>query len=173
MTGWLDLILKEDRLKMKYESLLERFQSGPRELEAAVRGVTAEAADYRPFEGAWTIREHVVHVTDSEVSNFIRWKSVIAQPRSMAFIIDEEGWVRNMRYDTASIEKYLALFSLLREISYDYLIHVDEKEWNDGYIVHPTVGTMTLERCITIYTNHIPSHIEYIERNKRAWSERS
>jgi hypothetical protein len=158
---------------MKYQDLLESFRNGPRVLEEAVRGVTKELADYRPFDGAWTIREHVVHVTDNDINNFIRWKSIIAQPRSNTFVIHEEEWVKNMKHSAASIEKYLAVFRLLREIGYDYLIEVDEKEWDNEYVLHADGGRITLERCITIYTNHIPSHIEYIERNKRHWSERS
>ena len=52
---------------MKYEALLKDFLNGPRELEKEVEGIEKDLADYRPFEGAWTIREHVVHVTDSDI----------------------------------------------------------------------------------------------------------
>jgi hypothetical protein len=157
---------------MEYQALLEKFRKGPEELERAVKGITKELADYRPFPEAWSIRELVVHVTDSEINNFIRWKSIIAQPRSNAFVIDEDAWVRNMEYTTASIEKYLMVFRLLREISYEYLIEVDQKEWNNEYFLHPTLGMVTLEKCISMYANHIPSHIEHIERNKKLWAER-
>ena len=156
---------------MKYDSLLESFRNGPKELEREVEGVGRELADYRPFDGAWTIREHVVHATDSEINNFIRWKSIIAQPRSNAYVIDEEAWVRNMRYTAASMVKYLTVLKLLREISYEYLVEVDEKEWNNEYFLHATLGMVTLEKCITIFTAHIPFHIDHIRRNKKLWGE--
>jgi hypothetical protein len=157
---------------MKYEALLTDFLNGPKELEKEVEGIERDLADYRPFEGAWTIREHVVHVTDSDINNFIRWKSIIAQPRSNAYVIDEEAWVKNMKHATANMDKYLKVLKLLREISYDYLIGVEEKEWNSEYFVHSTSGMVTLEKCITIYANHIPFHIEHIRRNKKLWAER-
>ena len=95
------------RHDVKYEALLTDFLNGPKELEKEVEGIERDLADYRPFEGAWTIREHVVHVTDSEINNFVRWKSIFGQPRSNAYVIDEEAWVKNMRYATASMDKYL------------------------------------------------------------------
>jgi len=154
---------------MKYEALLTDFLNGPKELEREVEGIGNDLADFRPFEGAWTIREHVVHVTDSEINNFIRWKSIFGQPRSNAYVIDEEAWVKNMRYTAASMDKYLKVLRLLREITYDYLIEVDEKEWNDAYFVHTTMGMVTLEKAITVYTNHIPFHLDHIRRNKKLW----
>jgi len=157
---------------MKYEALLKDFLNGPKELEREVEAIEKDLADFRPFEGAWTIREHVVHVTDSEINNFIRWKSIFGQPRSNAYVIDEEAWVKNMRYTTASVDKYLKVLKLLREITYDYLIEVDEKEWNNEYFLHAASGMVTLEKCITTYTNHIPFHIEHIRRNKKLFAER-
>ena len=157
---------------MKYEALLADFLNGPKELEKEVEGIEADLADYRPFEGAWTIREHVVHVTDSDINNFIRWKSIIAQPRSNAYVIDEEAWVKNMKHATANMDKYLKVLKLLREITYDYLIGVEDKEWNNEYFVHSASGMVTLEKCITIYANHIPFHIEHMRRNKKLWAER-
>ena len=157
---------------MKYETLLESFRNGPVHLEKEVADVDNELADYRPFETAWTIREHVVHVTDTDINNFIRWKSIFAQPRSRTFVIDEEAWTKNLHYTSASMEKHLAVVKLLREIGYDYLIGVDEKQWNNEYFLRGDSDMVTLERCITIYANHIPSHIEYIRRNKKLWAER-
>ena len=156
---------------MKYEALLTDFLKWPTEIEKEVEGIEKDLADFRPFEGAWTIREHVVHVTDSEINNFIRWKSIFGQPRSNAYVIDEEAWVKNMRYTTAGMDKYLKVLKLLREITYDYLIEVDEKEWNNEYYVHAAAGMVTLEKCITIYTNHIPFHLEHIRRNKKLFAE--
>ena len=157
---------------MKYEALLTEFLNGPKELEREAVGVEKDLADFRPFEGAWTIREHVVHVTDSDINNFVRWKSIFAQPRSNAYVIDEEAWVKNMRYTTASMDKYLKVLKVLREITYDYLIEVDEKEWNNEYFLHAASGMVTLEKCITTYANHIPFHIEHIRRNKELFAER-
>jgi hypothetical protein len=158
---------------MKYAALLKDFQDAPHLLEREIVGISDELADYRPFDDAWTIREHVVHVTDTDINNFIRWKSILAQPRSRAYVIDEESWIKRMKYTNADMVKYLAVLRLLREISYDYLIEVDEKEWNNEYFLHGESGTVTLERCITIYTKHIPSHIEYVRRNKKLWAERT
>jgi len=157
---------------MKYEALLTVFLNGPKELEKEVEGIEKDLADYRPFEGAWTIREHVVHVTDSDINNFVRWKSIFAQPRSNAYVIDEEAWVKNMRYTTASMDKYLKVLKVLREITYDYLIEVDEKEWNNEYFVHAISGMVTLEKCISVYANHIPFHLEHMRRNKKLFAER-
>jgi hypothetical protein len=157
---------------MNHEDLLENYRIGPLELEREVVGIAGDLADYRPFETAWTIREHVVHVADADINNFIRWKSIIAQPRSRTFAIDEERWTKNTRYTKASMEKHIAVLKLLREIGYDYLIEIDEGEWNNEYFLRGDSDKVTLEKCITIYTNHIPVHIEYIKRNKKLWTER-
>jgi hypothetical protein len=54
---------------------------------------------------------------------------------------------------------------------HEYLREVDEKEWNNEYFLHPTLGRVTLEKCISMYANHIPYHIEHIERNKKLLAE--
>jgi hypothetical protein len=149
---------------MKYDALLAEFRAGPKKLKDRIEGLSEENLRYKPSEDTWSIQEHVVHIVDSEINNFIRWKSIFAQPRSQIFVIDEENWTRNLENRDVNVKAYLEVFEKLREIAYDYLKDVDEADWNREYFVHKKLGNVHLERCIQTYTNHVPFHLEYIEK---------
>jgi hypothetical protein len=160
---------------MSYENLLNDFLMGPDLLENKVSSLSEEQLLFRPaLAGAWSIKEHVIHVVDSEINNFIRWKSIIAQPKSKVFVIEEEDWTRRMDYQSEDMNKYLQTFRLLRNITHDYLIDLEDKLWESEYFVREYQGKtdhVTLLQDITIYANHVPFHLEYIERNLKAFQD--
>ena len=146
--------------------LLIRYQKGPDILEARLAGVAPELLDLRPtYPGAWTIREHVIHMVDSECNNFIRLKSIIAQPGSVGFVMDEEAWTRNLAHKREDVAKYTRLFRLLREIVVDLV--ADELEHNQGFFLRTYQGKtdkITLRQGLEIYARHVDLHMEFIDR---------
>ncbi len=161
---------------MKYDNLLGEFLKGPDLLKDKIKNVSIDLLLFKPLvDNAWTIKEHAIHIVDSEINNFIRWKSILAQPFSKCFVIDEENWTKNLNYEQEDMDRYLDVFTLLRVITYDYLKTIHEDRWNQDYYVHEHDGktnNITLEKTIEIYTKHLYRHFEYIDRNIKLWESR-
>jgi hypothetical protein len=157
---------------MDHKELLEEYLGGAETLSKFIKKTPKKAMDYRPFADAWTIKEHVIHLVDSEINHFIRWKSIIAQPNSKCYVIDEETWTKNLNPEHEDISLYIEVFRLLRTITFNYLSHIPEKEWDNNYFIREykfKTEHINLEQSIEMYKNHLPGHIELIERNIAAW----
>jgi hypothetical protein len=151
---------------------IDAYEKGPEALENAIRGLSEAQMDYRPFEDAWTIREHVIHTVDMDINAYLRWRICLAESGKEVMVLDEELWTKNVGYDEDGIEENLALFKLERAMSARrFLSFKDDSVWKEKYFIHPTMGKMSLELWLALYVKHVNSHIEYIERNKRLWKE--
>jgi hypothetical protein len=146
-------------------------------LTGKVKNIPDEILDFRPgIEDAWTIKEHVIHIVDSDINSFIRLKSIIAQPHSTCYVIDENIWTTNLRRKNEDMNKYLSLLKIIRELAYDLLIDEDEANWDkDCYIWNYNNETreITIEKYLELYTKHISTHMDFIDRNISEYNKQS
>jgi hypothetical protein len=151
---------------MTDRELLELYTRGPSVLEARVVGIPANVLESRPhYPEAWTIREHVIHLADSEINNFIRLKSIIAQPGSVGFVIDEMAWTSNIAHKREDVRKYLQLFRLVRELVVELVS--DEIGSNQNFFLRTYMGEtrpITMREGLEVYARHVGFHLEYIDR---------
>ncbi len=156
--------------------LLSEYASGPDKLEAALLPLEEALVRYIPFQGAWSIHEHVIHLVESEINNFTRWRSILAQPESSVFVIqDEENWARRIDYNRENRQEYLEVFRLLRSISSAYLRVLPREKWEDDCMVREYQGRnkrFNLRQTIELYARHVDMHLEYVDRNIKAWEEK-
>jgi hypothetical protein len=155
--------------------MIEAYGSGPARLYEKLKDITDEVLNFRPdLPDAWTIREHLIHLVDSEINGFVRLKAIIAQPGSSCFVMDENNWTKNLRRKNEDMQKYLALFKLLREMAHDLLVDEDEDNWNRDYVIREREGSavqITIEKWVEIYTNHVNAHLDFIDRNIREFNK--
>jgi hypothetical protein len=161
-------MLKEERPVMKYTELLERFSSGSGRIGELMSHVPEELLDWRPRRAdAWTIREHLIHLVDTEANSFVRIKSIIAQPGSECYVMEEDAWTRNLAGRKEDVRKYLELFALVRSIIHDLVKDEPVDRWNSGYFVRTYKGKraeLTLEKALELGCYHLDFHIDYIKK---------
>jgi len=162
---------------MDTKSLIDGYLKAGEDFAARFERIPREAWDYLPpLEDAWTIRQHVVHLADSDINNFIRIKSCVAQPFSQGFVIREEEWADNIRGWKEDLVPYVRVLGLLRRILADFLRQVPDGDFDGKYYVRDYQGAVeniTLRDALEMYTSHILMHEEYIGRNLEAWEERA
>jgi hypothetical protein len=151
------------------EELLSAYAEGYDQLTKKIAGISAEKLSEIPdYEDAWSIREHVIHLVDSETNAFIRLKSIIAQPASECFVTDEELWTKNLRSKKCeNIAYYLELFGILRKICLDFISDTDIDTWKDAYFCrtyHGKKSEVTIEQWLKAYTKHVQFHLEFIDK---------
>ena len=159
---------------MDDRSLLETYRDGAGRLLARVRSLPEGVIDFRPaLEDAWTVREHIIHLVDSEINAFIRIKSIIAQPGSSCYVMDEDAWTRNIRRKNEDLDKYIAAFGLMRGMVYDLLVDEDVANWDRDYFTRDynnEVARITIRKALELYVRHCAAHLEYIDRNVREFN---
>jgi uncharacterized damage-inducible protein DinB len=156
---------------MTRHDLLGSFARGYETLTAALEQTPERAMDFRPSLGAWTIREIVHHMPDSEASGFVRCRKIIAQSGVKVDVYDQDIWTDKLKYRARDITHALELFRLMRLTTIDLLQTVDESIWTNNYIMHPENGKMTLERWLELYSVHANKHAGQIRRNVAAWEK--
>ncbi len=145
-----------------YEKYLKQYD----EISDLYNQITSEIFEFRPFEEAWTIQEHFVHIIDSELNAFLRFKTILAESGKEVMVLDEKKWIKGIDSNKISIKNYLKIFGLLREFVVEYVKDIDEKTWHENYILHSAVGRITLIQLLEGYIGHVQEHIDYIQRNR-------
>jgi hypothetical protein len=151
-------------------SQLAAYLNGVKMINEAIDTLDESSLDYMPeYADDWSIKEHIIHLVDSEINAFIRLKSIIAQPGSGCYVMNEEDWTRNIRRKNEDVKKYLKMFSLIRELAFDFIAGEDESSWDENYYIKTgkeKSDKVTIRKWLETYTNHVNFHIEYIEKIK-------
>jgi len=155
-------------LSPEKKQLVRSFRDGSWKLEMALKSVPAEAIDFRPAPGKWTIHEIVVHLADSEAVGYTRCRRIVAESGADVFAYDQDAWANNLFYSKMRMEDALVLFNLLRKLSTELLQQVDEATFS-RFIIHPERGQLSLETWVEMYTRHVDVHLAQIQRNLEAW----
>ena len=140
-----------------YETLVAGLEDFPKEMW-----------HFRDEHGCWSIHEHLVHITDSEVNSYIRCRRLIAEPGEPLMAYDENAWASGLRYTDRSAGGALDLFRILRQQTYDLIKTAPELTWANA-CYHPENGDMTLDDWLDVYAVHISEHLEYMRENYHAW----
>jgi len=150
---------------------IEEFGNAYYLLCDTIRDFPREMWDYRPDQGQWSIHEILVHLADSEVSGYVRYRKAIAEPGSAVIAYDQEAWVNELNYRSHNANDAMELFRWLRVMSYSLLRTLPEGAFQNT-INHPEHGIMTLDDLIVSYVTHVKKHLEQMGRVYENWRNR-
>jgi hypothetical protein len=150
---------------------IARFETSAGDFDG-LPALPVEVLTFRPFPEAWTIHEHIVHMLESEVAAFHRYRRAVAQPGTAALGYDEEIWTPCLGYHEQDLADCLAAFKLLRRIAAAHLRRIADRDWTSLAYVHDSQGRVDLEAWIRDYTDHVAIHLGYIQRNLSAAGKR-
>ena len=128
--------------------LIERYRAGDQQVRLALEGCTREELDRRPRPGAWTAREIVHHLGDSEMTSAIRLRRLIAEDGPLIQGYDQDDYSRRLFYDRP-IEASLAAFKAARESTAEILERLTGDEW-DRQGTHSESGAYSVTRWLEI-----------------------
>ena len=150
--------------QLKIESYGRAYET----LMSGLRQFSEGMWDFRDEHGCWSIREHLVHIADSEANSYIRCRRFIAEPGQPLMAYDENGWAASLGYPRQNTQQCLELFRLLRQQTYTLIKALPESAWAN-VCYHPENGDMTLDDWLTVYESHIPEHLGFMQENYDAW----
>jgi hypothetical protein len=153
------------------ESLIRRYEEGPRKLRAAWEKVPEPARQWRPAPGKWSAHEVVCHTADSEANAYVRIRFLAADPNPTIVGYDQDRWAQKLDYHAASPELALATTEAVRANTADLLRRLPESAWaNTG--THTESGKYSGEDWLRIYAEHLEKHTRQIEKTLEAWKAR-
>jgi DinB superfamily len=149
-----------------YADLIARYRSGVAAVHDALVGATDEDLNrHAPDVGAWSAREVVHHLADSETNSYLRLRRLIAdegKPHIQGY--DESGWAQRLRYADRPVEASLAVFDSVRAASAELLDSIgDAVDWS-RVGMHSESGDYTADDWLTIYADHAHEHADQIRR---------
>jgi hypothetical protein len=154
--------------------LLSRYSGDYPRLRGILSNLDQAVIDFiPPIDDAWSIREHMAHLADVEVRAFIRYRSSIID-NGLELILGGGDVDKNngpLRYSSQRVEDSLEIIRLLRRITMDHVSRMSDDEMEGYRIRHPDLGMISLKMILSIYTQHVDKHIEYLLRNIALFNE--
>jgi hypothetical protein len=147
--------------------LIDRYEAGPREVLDALAGATAAELDRRPAPGAWTAREIVHHLADSETNSYVRLRRMLVEDGATVQAYDPDTWALEPRlgYDRP-IEVSLAVVEAVRASSTALLRRLAPEDFGrTGQ--HAEHEQYSVEVWLEVYAAHAHDHADQIRRARR------
>jgi len=150
--------------------LLERFRASAHLVEQALDGMVESEIDFHPSPDAWSVRQLLAHLADSEVVAGWRFRRLIAdhEPRLEAF--DEKRWAAHLGYDRRDTAENLASFLRLRAENHGLLRDVPVQAF-DRAGTHAERGRVTLRDMVMINVTHAERHADQIRRVRESFRQ--
>jgi hypothetical protein len=149
--------------------MIESYGTGYTQLVEALDRFPKEMWTFRDEHGCWSIREHIIHIAESEVNSYIRCRRLIAEPCESLMAYDENRWASALAYRDQDIEDTLELFRWLRQKSFNLISDLPEPTWGHT-AYHLETGDMTLDDWLDVYERHVPEHVRSMQENYDAWA---
>ena len=156
--------------------LLSRYCGDYPRLKGVVSNLDQVVIDFVPdLKDAWSIREHVAHLADVEIRAFVRYRSSIIDNGIELLLgggnVDQNN--RLLRYGSQELGDSLEIIRLLRKITVAHVSLMTDAEM-EGYCVRlPEAGMINLKMILSIYTQHMEKHLEYLLRNIALFNEKT
>jgi hypothetical protein len=148
--------------------LIQQYVDGPARLEGALARVPAEARQWRPAPGEWSVHEVVVHCADSETNGAARIRYVLCEAQPVVLAYDEPVWAVTLDYHGHPLEPALAAVRGVRAHTAALIRRLPGTAWSrEGR--HTGSGRYTAEDWLGIYAEHLEIHARQIEANVTAW----
>jgi len=146
--------------------LIDRYREGPAAVRAALADADPAALDASPAPDAWSARQVVHHLADSETMSAIRLRRLLGEDDPVIAAYDENEFARRLHYDRP-LDLSLALFDAVRASNAELLAALGDTEWaRTG--THSDDGAYGVERWLEIYARHGHDHAEQIREALRS-----
>ena len=141
-------------------ALIERYKGGYDAVVEALAGIPDAELDARATDDAWTPREIVHHLADSEMTSAIRLRRLLAEDNPAIVGYDEAEFARRLYYDRP-IQASLDALRAARASTAEILERLTEAEWRRAG-THSESGAYSVETWLAIYAAHAHDHAAQI-----------
>ncbi len=137
---------------------LEAAEKSPKEIAAAVSGLSPQVLRYKAAPDKWSILEILGHLADIEIVYAYRLRQMVADKKPVIAPMDQDEWAKNLGYMDTPAPELVALYGLNRHHNLRLLRRLKPGDLEKSAI-HPeyqqpvTVATL-IEKMAGHGTNH-------------------
>lgn len=142
----------------------------PRNLRAAVEGLSPTQLDTPYREDGWTIRQVVHHVPDSHMNAYVRLRLALTEEQPTIRPYEEALWAQLPDAQTGPVETSLVLLEALHDRWVRLFRSLTVDQFGRVFI-HPDLGPKTVDWLVFQYAWHGRHHTAHITelRKQRSW----
>ena len=152
-------------------ALIARYRAGHAEVTAALRGLEAEALDWRPAPDQWSAREIVHHLADADTMAAARLRRILTEADPAIAAYDEQVLAERLRYRDRPIEPALRAIEAIRATTAEILDGLGEADWARAG-THSEMGPYSAARWLEFNAAHAVDHAAQIRQARAAWAAR-
>ncbi|GIW95587.1 MAG: hypothetical protein KatS3mg110_3628 [Pirellulaceae bacterium] len=146
--------------------MVQAYRDGAQRLRRAVEGLAPEDLDARPGPGAWSIRQVVLHLQDSEAVLIDRMRRVLAEEDPLLVAFDENRFVERLHYERQSIEDALLLIEVGRR-QWARVLETLAPEAFQRCGRHSVAGQVSLGSLLQGAIDHLEHHLAFLLEKRR------
>lgn len=113
-------------------------------------------------EGKWSIRQILHHLTDAEYLLMGRLKKIIAEPRQVIWVFDQDEWNKAFNYISAPLDGKSEIYSTFRDLN-KALVEQFYDELGHKEFIHSSTGLRNLKMEFEKVAMHNRNHNEQIK----------
>jgi len=146
---------------------LDLAEKSPKEIAAAVSGLSPEVLRYKPAPDKWSILEILGHLADIEIVYAYRLRQMLADEKPVIAPMDQDAWAKHLGYIEMAAPELVALYGLNRHHTLRLLRRLKAADLEKSAF-HPEHQTnVTVARLVEMMSGHGANHLGQIERLKK------
>ena len=146
---------------------IEAAEKSPKQIAAAVSGLTDKTLRYKPAPDKWCILEILGHLADMEVMFAHRLRQMLADKKPVIAPINQEDWARNLGYTESPPAELVALYGLNRHANVQLVRRLKPGDLEKS-AYHPEMKhDVTVAEYVEKMGTHGATHLAQIERLKK------
>jgi len=140
---------------------LRALRELPREVRAAVAGLSEARLDTPYRDGGWTLRQVVHHLADAHANGYVRLRLTLTEQHPTLKPYDQDAWAVLRDASGGPLEPSLALLEGLHARIVRLAEDLSEEAWRRS-AWHPEVGELTFADLVRTYAGHGAHHLGQI-----------
>jgi DinB superfamily len=152
----------------EFNRLLDAAEKSPKEIAAAVSGLSPQVLRYKISPEKWCVLEILGHLADIELVYGYRLRQMLADREPVLAPLDQDAWARNLNYMDSPPSELLAVYGLGRHHNLRLLRTLRAADLSK-FAFHPEMQRpMTVADLVQRMAGHGAAHLEQIEKLKAA-----
>jgi hypothetical protein len=152
----------------QYKKHLDAAERSPKEIAAAVSGLSEEILRYKPAPEKWCVLEILGHLADVEIIYGYRLRQMLADTKPVIAPLDQDAWARNLNYLDSRPAELVAFYGLARHHNLRLLRGLKDSDFSKSAF-HPEMQQeITVADLVERMGGHGAAHLQQIEKLKAA-----
>lgn len=151
---------------------LDTAEKSPKEIAAAVTGLSPTMLRYKPDPAKWCILEILGHLADIEIVYGYRLRQMLADEKPVIAPMNQDAWAKNLGYVETPAPELVALYGLNRHHNLRLLRRLKLPDLKKSAFHPETNGDVTVATLIERMAGHGASHLAQIEKLKKEAGKR-